>query len=120
VRIKGKGPFSINKCNKATSFESLYDTMGLPNSGHYYWRIGWFKTDEGPFVITSENTKVIIKNLHTQQEVVAFNRILGVNYIITKRNVDGKISLLARLGFGTEQIDDVYTFFKEKISNQKM
>ncbi len=99
----------VTEHSEVDFFESLYNKRGQPNSTHYYWRVSWFDGESGPILIVSESgyPQVVVKNLKTGKQVVAFKRALGINWAISNRKADGKIALQAKLGFSTETIDDV-------------
>lgn len=94
-------------------YESIFDTYGMPNSGHYYWRVEWFSTDSGPIAVIRERTSVYALNLKTGKKVEIFNRLLGINWIMATRKPDNRIELSARLGLETQKISDVEQFLKE-------
>ncbi len=99
----------MNACKKVEFFESLYDKYGMPNGGHYYWRISWQKSDSGPLLIITENSmrETTVENLATGKKTPLFNRLLGINYVIVTEKPDGRIAATAKLGFDTQTIDDV-------------
>jgi len=98
-----------NVCKKVEFFESLYDSNGLPNGGHYFWRISWQNSNSGPLLITTENSmrETTAENLSTGKKTVLFNRMLGINYVIVTEKPDGRISANAKLGFDSQTVEDV-------------
>ncbi|MBJ6723302.1 hypothetical protein [Geomesophilobacter sediminis] len=102
-----------NVCDKVEFFESLFDKYGMPNAGHYYWRISWANTKLGPVAVVTENgmTKTIAENLDTGNKATIFSRVLGINYVIVTEQADGRIAAEAKLGFSKEVIDDITTKF---------
>ena len=70
----------VRKCDNVSFSESLYDNNGLPNVGHYYWRIMWYSTKDGRVLsVTKEaaHKKVIIADLATGKKVEAAYRVTG-------------------------------------------
>ena len=105
----------FNVCRYAELQESLYDNMGMPNLSHYFWRIHWFNTANGPIAVVQENglADITITDLKTGKKVVAFSRALGINGFSVKQNSDGKIAIVAKLGFSTERMDDALAFLTQ-------
>lgn len=104
----------VNDCARVDFVESLYEKNGLPNGGHYYWRTSWVSTPSGPIMIWTSSgfgAKTLLYNPNTKKKVVAFSRTLGINYFTVKDLGNGKFSLSAQLGFSSETIDDVESFF---------
>jgi hypothetical protein len=103
----------LNICEKMDSFDSLYDPKtNTPNLTHYYWRISWYKTVEGPILISQEGglSEINATNLKTGKKSSLFHRSMGIAGYSTKQSADGKVSVNAQLGFGKENIDDVIDF----------
>ena len=103
----------LNICEKMDSFDSLYDPKtNTPNLTHYYWRISWYKTVEGPILISQEGglSEINATNLKTGKKSSLFHRSMGIAGYSTKQSADGKVSVNAQLGFGKENIDDVIGF----------
>ncbi len=103
----------LNICEKMDSFDSLYDPKtNTPNLTHYYWRISWYKTVEGPLLISQEGglTEINATNLKTGKKAILFHRSMGIAGYSTKQSADGKVSVNARLGFSKENIEDVVWF----------
>lgn len=103
----------VNKCENVDSVESLYEPDGRPNFSHYYWSVNWFKGKAAPIAIYKESTKVKAINMDNGKIYTLFSRALGVNYFTTEINTEGKISVMARLGFSSEEIDDLEQFMTE-------
>lgn len=107
----------VNECGKVDFFESLYNKYGDPNSEHYFWRISWFETKNGPILIVKESgasSKVTIQNLKTGKKVVAFERFLGINWVVANKKSDGKIELKVKLGSSIKTISDVEELLRTK------
>lgn len=101
----------VNTCGNVDFRESLYDNTGR-NLSHYYWRINWFGTSANPILIAQENglRDVTIKDLQSGKKVTAFSRGLGIAGYDATQNGDGRISIVARMGFSTETVDDAVAF----------
>ncbi len=127
VNIKGKNiaehsncqrqNAAINKCENVEFKESLYTKLGLPNNSHYYWSISWVNTPEGPLAFYRTSTKVKVVDINNQQVHTLFSRTLGVNQFTLTEHLDGKISIKAKLGFSSDEIDDVADFIKNNTTD---
>lgn len=104
----------VNKCSTATRFESLYDTNGAPNDGHYYWRVMWLNTPSGPLAISLEGslTTLYVTDLSTGKKVTAFHRSMGISGFTVDQRPDGTVGIKARLGFSTEELADAVAFLQ--------
>ena len=100
----------VNKCADMDSVESLYERDGRPNYSHYYWSVNWFKTTSGTVAVYKESAKVKAINMDEGKVFTLFSRTLGVNSLDTERNVEGKVSVSAKLGFSSDTISDLDTF----------
>ncbi len=111
----------VNECSQMRMRDSLYRPDGSKNLGHYYWKIFWFNTPEGPFSVTQEAglRKLTITNLNTGEKVIAFERMLGINGFSVNQNAEGVISIKASLGFSSETIPDALAFFKSNLLAQQ-
>lgn len=101
----------VNLCERMSSFESLYDTNGLRNLSHYYWRADWFKTRSGAYAVVQENglKEINIVDLASGRRVNAFNRTLGIaGYNVSV--VGGKVRIVANWVFQDHVIPDVEAF----------
>jgi hypothetical protein len=110
----------VNDCANVNYKESLYNKDGSKNLSHYYWKVYWFNTPEGPFAIAQEAglRKVTITNMKTGEKVIAFERMLGINGFDAKQSDVGVISLSASLGFSSDSISDAVDFFNKNLSLQ--
>lgn len=104
----------VRKCDNVSFSESLYDNNGLPNVGHYYWRIMWYSTKDGRVLsVTKEAThkKVIIADLATGKKVEAAYRVTGFPELTTSQDATGKIKIIAGGGmFSDVTIEDAEQF----------
>lgn len=102
----------INECYRSQSFESLYDKTGERNTWHYYWRVHWLNTPQGPIAITMENGSkdIFIMDLTTGKKVVAFHRTLGINELDVTQKPAGAVQIDARLAFDRQSIPDASAF----------
>lgn len=111
---RSQGSGLIKKCLDSTTFETLYDpSTGLPNYGHYFWRIAWFNTKSlGPIVLSTESglRTLIATQLSTKKRVLLKERFMGINKFDLKTASDGKTSVEVQLGFSTQTIDDLESF----------
>ena len=105
----------VNECDDVEFKSSLYDQRGSRNLGHYFWKIIWYKTDEGSFAIVQEGgtRKISIINLNTGMRVTAFERMLGIAGFSTNQDKNGKIQITAQMGFSEEKINDAVDFFNK-------
>lgn len=100
----------MNKCEKSVSFESLYDKMGQPNTGHYYWRVIWVNTPSGKTIaVTIEDgvKRLIATDLTSGKRVLLKERMMGINQFKVSQNIQGKISADVQLGFTNETVEDI-------------
>jgi hypothetical protein len=98
------------KCENSISFETLYDKFGMPNVGHYYWRVSWMKTPSGKMIaITIEDgvKRLIATDLTAGKRVLLKERMMGINQFKVKQDGAGKISVDVKLGFSEETVEDV-------------
>ncbi|RLA83493.1 MAG: hypothetical protein DRG78_04165 [Epsilonproteobacteria bacterium] len=108
----------VRKCDNVSFRESLYDNNGLPNVGHYYWRIMWYSTKDGRVIsVTKEAThkKVIIADLATGKKVEAAYRLTGFPELTTSQDATGKIKIIAGGGmFSDVTVEDAEQFLDAK------
>lgn len=104
-----------NDCSNARQIESLYDKTGGRNINHYFWRIDWFNTPQGPLVVALENLMkdLTLTDIKADKKVVAFNRTLGIKSMDASMTSEGKIKIAAQLGFSTETIEDAVSFLNK-------
>jgi hypothetical protein len=102
----------VNRCYSAQSFESLYSMNGTRNIQHYYWRVLWLNTPQGPMAITMEdaNKEIFIMDLTSGKKVVAFHRTLGIADMDVNQDPNGTVSIKAQLAFSHESVDDASAF----------
>jgi len=89
----------------------------MPNGGHYYWAINWYKTSSGPLLIYKDNNArdLYAQNLNNNQKAIILSRMLGINWFTSTQNSDGKVSVNAKMGFSNETVDDVESALSLKI-----
>lgn len=105
----------MNKCATSTRFESLYQPNGLRNEGHYYWRVVWMNTPNGPLAAALENDLADLNliELDTGKKVTAFTRKMGIGGFDAKQVGDGTVNVSARLGLTKkEEIKDAMAFVR--------
>ena len=106
----------INKCDHVSFYNSIYETDGTPNNGHYFWRIAWYPTNEGTFAVVGEGAsmnRVNVIKLDESKKSTVFSRTLGINSVNSYQLPSGKIAIDAQLGFSTESIDDAVAKYHE-------
>jgi hypothetical protein len=104
----------VNRCESMTSRESLFSKTGGRNIEHYFWRTNWFNTPQGPIAVALEGNMqdVTITDLNTGKRIVGFNRTLGIHDFDAAQVADGKVIVVAQLGFESKTIDDALTFMQ--------
>jgi hypothetical protein len=102
----------VSRCYSAQSFDSLYSTAGNRNIQHYYWRVQWLNTPQGPMAIAMEdaNKSIFILDLTSGKKVAAFHRMLGIADMDVYQDPNGTVSIKAQLAFSHESIDDAGEF----------
>lgn len=98
----------VNVCSNVISRDSLYSKDGSPNIFHYFWRIHWFQTENGPIMIAHEKgvSEINITDLVTGKKVNAFQRGMGIASYNAKQQPNGKIRIEAQIVFERVSIDD--------------
>lgn len=101
--------FFIADCQKMDSFDSLFQPNGMKNMTHYFWRITWLNAQGRAVLISQEGglSKISETDLTTGKKVILFDRTMGISEFAVTKNLDGKISVAAQLGFSKETKDDV-------------
>ncbi|SOB78465.1 hypothetical protein SAMN04488490_4344 [Marinobacter sp. LV10R510-11A] len=98
----------VNKCSSFDSYESLYRPDGTRNRGHYFWRVDWMQTPEGPFAVVQEagTRKINVINLNEDKRVTVLERTLGIASHDVTQAPDGTIRVEAQMGFSKETVSD--------------
>ncbi|MBQ0831313.1 hypothetical protein [Marinobacter sp.] len=98
----------VNKCSSFDSYESLYRPDGSRNRGHYFWRIDWMQTPEGPYAVVQEagTRKINVINLNENKRVTVLERTLGIASHNVTQAPDGTIQIEAQMGFSKEIVND--------------
>ncbi len=106
--------WAISKCKQMQSFESLFDTMGMKNNSHYFWKVQWLPTAQGPIALTQEEgvSNIYATHLKTGQKVRLFNRALGIGDWEVTQGSDGRVGVRARLAFEWQEIPDVVAYMQ--------
>lgn len=104
-----KRNWAINECKDIQSFESVYNPDGRKNNMHYFWKVRWFPTSQGPVALTQEDgvSSIYATDLRTGRKVQAFNRALGIADWDVVQNDNGVLGVKAQLAFEWQQIPDV-------------
>jgi hypothetical protein len=99
----------INKCDNIQFYDSLYDENGNPNRGHYFWAINWYNTSSGPLLIFLDNNgrELYAQNLTNNKKASILSRMLGINWFTATQKTDGTVSVVARMGFSNEIVENV-------------
>lgn len=98
----------LNLCDRVDFVDSLYDAQGMPNFSHYFWRVSWYRTPQGPIAIAQESglKDIMVTDLSSGKKVTAFNRALGIAGFTSRQDTEGRVSITAQMGFGKEALDD--------------
>lgn len=98
----------VNKCSSFDSYESLYRPDGTRNRGHYFWRVDWMQTPEGPFAVVQEagTRKINVIDLNEDKRVTVLERMLGIASHNVTQAPDGTIRIEAQMGFSKETVND--------------
>ncbi|MDS1309439.1 hypothetical protein [Marinobacter xiaoshiensis] len=98
----------VNKCSSFDSYESLYRLDGSRNRGHYFWRIDWMQTPEGPYAVVQEagTRKINVVNLEDGMRVTVLERTLGIASHDVTQTPDGRVQIEAQMGFSKEVVND--------------
>jgi hypothetical protein len=109
----------VADCARVDFFDSLFDEYGMPNYGHYFWRISWYKTATRPLLIAQEGglSTITATDISTGAKVKLFERTLGINGFSVRQFPSGQIAVTASLGFDKQTIDDVETRFSPSLSS---
>lgn len=104
----------LNKCNGWSSHEALYDNLGLPNHSHYFWRVAWMPTADGPTAVLIENGLIDLNviRLDSDKRAQAFHRPLGIRSFQADATTDGSVNMNGNWMFSDHVIEDVRTLFK--------
>lgn len=102
----------VNKCSGMVKYESLYTKLGTKNTQHYFWSIDWLNTAQGPIGVINTGTTVEVIDLTNDKQFVLFERLMGVNEFNLLPTQDGRLGMSVKLGFSTEEIDDLLAHLK--------
>lgn len=99
----------VNKCDNVQFYDSLYDESGNPNRGHYFWSINWYNTSSGTLLLFMDNNgrDLYAQNLNNNKKATILSRMLGINWFTSTQKADGTVSVVARMGFSDETIENV-------------
>jgi hypothetical protein len=105
----------VNKCSSFDSYESLYRPDGTRNRGHYFWRVDWMQTPEGPFAVVQEagSRKINVINLDEDKRVTVLERTLGIASHEVTQAPDGTIRIDAQMGFSKEAVNDALQAYED-------
>ena len=99
----------VNKCDNVQFYDSLYDETGNPNRGHYFWAINWYNTSSGALLLFMDNNgrELYAQNLTSNKKASILSRMLGINWFTSTQKADGTVSVVARMGFSDEIVENV-------------
>lgn len=105
----------VNKCSGWVSQEALYDGMGMHNDRHYFWRIAWMPSNDGPTAVLIENgmNDLDVIRLDTGEVAHAFHRVLGIQSFDAEPTPSGSIKIIGNWMLRQHPIDDVRTLFAQ-------
>jgi len=108
----------VAQCDRLDSIDSLYGQDGNANRSHYFWRVSWYKTTNGPVALVMEDgiTKIDAIDLNTERRVTVFQRALGIGDWSTAQQADGRVQVKAGLGFESAVNEDVAQLLGETVA----
>lgn len=108
------------ECARVDFYESLFDTVGMPNYSHYFWRISWYKTPTRPVLVAQEGglTEITATDMTSGKKVSLFHRTMGIAGFSVAQKSSGKVTVSAQLGFDRQTIDDVENALDTGVSMQ--
>lgn len=100
-------------CDRMDSMESVFMQDGWPNRQHYFWRVSWYRTEQGPVAVLMENniSRIEIVHLGTGQRATVFERALGIGNWSVRQTADGRLRVEAQLGLERAVMDDALQAF---------
>jgi hypothetical protein len=103
----------INKCHGSRSYESLFDKDGFPNTSHYFWRVVWMPTAQGPTAVVMERgiRDLNVIRLDSGQKATAFSRAMGIQSFKAEPLANGSLKLSAAWAFRNHEVADVNDLF---------
>jgi hypothetical protein len=110
-----------NDCSNARQIESLYDKTGDRNINHYFWRLNWFNTPQGPVAVALENLMkdVSVTDINSGKKATVLNRTMGISRMDTSIEADGKVKVIAKVGFETQTVDDAVAAMNKALEAPK-
>lgn len=110
----------IAQCDRLDLVESLYGQDGMPNRQHYYWRLAWYATSQGPVALTMEDniSKLEAISLADERRVTVFSRALGIANWNSRQLPDGRVGVSAQMGLSRESVEDVAALFGQSVAVQ--
>ena len=112
VKTKKVVPLYISYTGDKPIYKQAGQGVRTKNSDHYYWRVEWFTVPSGTYVVYVVNGIKSAKVIHIDSglEKVIFERMLGISSVNSYIQKNGKIKVVADMGFGNEAIDDLESF----------
>jgi len=103
----------VNTCRGWETHEALYTDAGIPNYQHYYWRVDWRPTADGPTAVALEKgvANVDVIRLDANQRATAFHRGMGIERFADEPTADGSLKVTADWAFHSHVLADVRSLF---------
>lgn len=100
---------AVNVCDQTTTYDSAWDPNGGRNFLHYFWRMDWQRTASGSVLVALEKgvKQVNAYDLASGKKVNLFERGMGIGGLNTFMMTDGRMRVVAAVGFENGQVDDV-------------
>ena len=113
VGCRKKSAF-VNKCESSRSYAALFDADGFPNVSHYYWRVLWMPTAQGPTAVVMERgvRDLNVIRLDSGQKAKAFSRAMGIQRFNVAPLDNGSFKLTADWAFKSHEVADVNDLFE--------
>jgi hypothetical protein len=107
---------AVNVCDQSTTYDSTWDANGGRNFLHYFWRMDWQRTAGGSVLVALEKgvKQVNAYDLASGKKVNLFERGMGIGALNTSMMTDGRLRVIAAVGFENGQVDDVASELKSR------
>jgi len=100
---------AVNVCDQTTTYDSAWDPNGGRNFLHYFWRMDWQRTAGGSVLVALEKgvKQVNAYDLASGKKVNLFERGAGIGALKHFMMTDGRMRVVAAVGFQNGQVEDV-------------
>lgn len=100
---------AVNVCDQTATYDSAWDPNGGRNFLHYFWRMDWQRTAGGSVLVALEKgvKQVNAYDLASGKKVNLFERGMGIGVLNTFMMTDGRMRVVAAVGFENGQVEDV-------------